>query len=245
MLQHEMFDQFGFAYLITMITVWNNKKDNILHKASREIYLYYNNQIFDYEPVVENIYDNYEEDVQNEKEYLLSEEAKGSLVCSGAIFVGYLVAVDGNDNPIPYWYKNLMMPLISYTSESLTSIPVYLKRNGWFTTGEIYIDCNPLKKRGSNSCWELQMHYDEKGSPCGFYFTTFNYAAMRDGHNYLTCTGPLSEIVVTKNEKGDIKFIDNNDKKKNKKLQNKKQKTGGGKTKKKQRKNKIHTKKRM
>ena len=212
-LQHEMFDQFGLAYLMSLITLWNNNKTNIINKGSLQYYILFNNMIFDYNPVVENTDEYYEEEVRNEKKILEREEKRGNLLCSGPIFVGYLVSLDSNNNPIPYIYTaRLGVPVGS--AESLTSIPVFLKENGWFSTtiasfpSYVFVDCNPLKLRGNTSCWELQMHYDEKGFPCGFYFLSLQNAINHDTYNYFSCTGPLTEIMVTTTADGDMKIVD-------------------------------------
>jgi hypothetical protein len=212
-LQHEMFDQFGLAYLMSIITLWNNNKTNIINKGSLQYYILFNNMIFDYNPVVENTDEYYEEEVRNEKKILEREEKRGNLLCSGPIFVGYLVSLDSNNNPIPYIYGTKFGIPIS-SAESLTSIPVFLKENGWFSTtiasfpSYSFVDCNPLKLRGATSCWELQMHYDEKGFPCGFYFLSLQNATYHDTYHYFSCTGPLTEIMVTTTADGDMKIVD-------------------------------------
>jgi hypothetical protein len=221
LLQHQFIDNYSIYLILTLLSSWNMKKENLMNAAKKEkdgFYMYYHYYtFFHYKPVKENTYENYEEEVQMEHQVLEKYSEKNTVLCSGPIFVGFLVEIDFNGNVIPFNKENFIRTGIklifdkdSIPQSTLTSIPVYLKTNGWFTTGESdgFINCNPYKIQGKNSCWEPQMHYNENGMPIGFYFLNLPGAAGHDFYNLLTCSGPLTEIVIEKNEEGKLVPVD-------------------------------------
>jgi hypothetical protein len=239
LLQHEFIDTYGVMYILTLLTIWNNKKENLL-KATTDswdtFYIVIKTVDFEYNPIKENKYENYEEEVQNEYDVINKYTKDKTILCSGPIFIGYLISLDNKGNVIPYYdIINLLhsygipivliYDLIANEDPTITSYPVYLKKDGWFQIGGkvsnsifhyygYYINftnCNPYKKPGNNSCWEPQIHY-ERGKPKGFYFLNLSGATAHDSYNLLTCKGPLSEIEVVKNKEGKLTVTDpNND----------------------------------
>lgn len=189
-LKHEFHNSYPIPFLIDMVTLWNQNKNNLL-KAFQEKERF--DQDFFYKR--DNLYGKIGNflDSNNIPESLTDGSISGNLICRGPLFVGFLVTYTknkkGKDIILPYKENGL-----------LTDIPVYLKENGWFTTGQQddFINCNPLKLKGKRSCWEVQIHHDENNVPVGFYFlNALIDAPWHDIDTLINCKDPLETVTIT------------------------------------------------
>ena len=160
-LRHQFHDVFILPVLFGIIAAWNQKKENLLHATQEWSINLFQDFLYKRDDTFAETYD---WSGPTTKKILTDGSITGHFICRGPLFVGFLVSYEkddkGNETIKPY-----------KDNKKLTDVPVYLKENGWFTTGQKhgFINCNPLKKKGSHSCWEPQMNYENEVAS-GFYF---------------------------------------------------------------------------
>lgn len=190
--RHELNVYLPIPFLFNMIAKWNQQKENLLGATQEFSINLFQDFIYKRDDTYSKKSDFAESDIKSESDGSLD----GRLICRGPLFVGYLVTYGLDEKGI-----EIVKPYNE--NGKLTDIPVYMKENGWFTTGQKdgFINCNPLKKIGKHSCWEPQLH-DENGEHKGFYFLTMLYdAPWHDVTNAQNCNGPLKDIVVPETNK--------------------------------------------
>ena len=190
--RHELNVYLPIPFLFNMIAKWNQKKENLLGATQTPSINLFQDFLYKRDDTYSKTSNFAELDDKSESDGSFN----GRLICRGPLFVGYLVTYGLDEKGI-----EIVKPYNE--NGKLTDIPVYMKENGWFTTGQKdgFINCNPLKKIGEHSCWEPQLH-DVNGEHMGFYFLTMLYdAPWHDVTNAQNCNGPLKDIVVPETNK--------------------------------------------
>ena len=190
--RHELNVYLPIPLLFNIITKWNQKKENLLGATQTPSINLFQDFLYKRDDTYSKTSNFAEIDDKSESDGSFN----GRLICRGPLFVGYLVTYGLDEKGI-----EIVKPYNE--NGKLTDIPVYMKENGWFTTGQKdgFINCNPLKKIGEHSCWEPQLH-DVNGEHMGFYFLTMLYdAPWHDVTNAQNCNGPLKDIVVPETNK--------------------------------------------